>query len=410
MQSQTEIELDHYLQEKQSFVGGELIQLRFDEKVLQLQFQKKGKFLWLTFSFKPGTPYLFFTEERIHLVKSLKKPLALFLKTHFIGEKLTSMKRDQEKGRVLVFSFLSEAEAKEIQLHLIPGRVNVEAHFGPKSVYAMKPKEIPEAAGAKDFKPREPRSSEFFLNHWEKSFSKKNEKSSDTTEKELKKKRSGLKKMQSKLQESESDHWKELGDWLKQHQSFEGVPPQWEGLVDPSLGLAACIERCFKMSKKNRSKLEGTLDRIKSLKQEIADLESGNQAKPKKKQAAPNLLAIAELKGKTQKLDEGRIFIGKSGPENLKLLRKAKPWYLWLHIKDYPGAFGIVEKNKGKNLSGKSLQQASLAVVRQSLPKGAQGVFDVIYTECRYVRPIKGAKSGQVTYSHEKVLSIKVEE
>ena len=95
-------------------------------------------------------------------------------------------------------------------------------------------------------------------------------------------------------------------------------------------------------------------------------------------------------RGKTVVLPEGRVFVGKSGAENLKLLRRAKAWFLWIHIKDYPGAYGIIERNKNKKVSAESMKIAALAVVRQSLPKGQKGKFDVIYAECRYVRPSRG--------------------
>ena len=95
-------------------------------------------------------------------------------------------------------------------------------------------------------------------------------------------------------------------------------------------------------------------------------------------------------------------------PINLKLLRKAKAWYLWLHIKDFPGAHGIIEKNKTEKVDQATLAHAAREVVKQSVSGHQDEDFDVIYAECRYVRPIKGGKSGQVTFTHEKVLRVKV--
>ncbi len=51
--------------------------------------------------------------------------------------------------------------------------------------------------------------------------------------------------------------------------------------------------------------------------------------------------------------------MGKNAGENLKLLRQAKSWDLWIHLKDYPSAYAILQKPKDKNVSDQVLIQAS---------------------------------------------------
>lgn len=409
MRAMTEPELDQSLVNMQPLLGCRLRQFRYNEKVLQLQFVTESQSCWLTFSMKPGTPYIFSTEQRIHLVKNVKKPMALFLKTHFLDRQLSEIYRDQEKGRWVVLKFESQQGLTEIHLSLIPGRINIEAVVGDKVVYAFKPSEL-KPHSDQNFQATHPlRDHSFFYQQW----LKRNEvlkKSAPvaSSNKDLKKKRQGLEKMQSHLKSLQASSWQMAGEFLKESQNIESALKQWPEQIDGDQSLAWNIENCFSHVKKNQTKILGTEQRIEELKAEIAALEKG-EALVKKPVKTQNLLYEADLRGKTVSLPEGRLFVGKSGAENLKLLRKAKPWYFWLHIKDYPGAYGILERNKGQKVSSQSLQKAAVAVIDQSLPKGQKGLFDVIYAECRYVRPIKGAKSGQVTYSHEKVLTIKVD-
>lgn len=407
MRTMSEQEIDQFIAQIPTEGGAVLSQIIYNEKVLQLHFDYQDKFFWITFSMKPGTPYLFFSDQRTFLAKNLKKPLWLFLKTHFVDRDLLGVERDRELGRVLS---LRLSDGATIEISLVPGRVNVQASVGDKVVSAFKPKELAAHSSQDSESESKIRDPQFFLDLWQKQFDKKKAPNSDGArelKKEIKKKRSGLEKMKAKLLELEQDPWKSLGHILKSQQNMSDLPEEYLELIDTKETLAWNIERCFSQSKKNLAKIEGTQERIQVLQKEIIQLESGAQKKGQKEQR-DNLLKIAEIKGRTVEVDGLRLFIGRSAKDNLNLLRKAKAWYLWLHIKDYPGAYGIVERNKNAKISEKALAQAALAVIKQSLPAGANGRYEAIYAECRYVRPIKGAKSGQVTYSHEKVISVQV--
>ncbi len=411
MKTMTEEELDNWVAEMQSVVGGEFRQFRYNEKCLQVQFAKGSALKWLTFSMKPGVPYVFLTSERIPLVRNLKKPLALFLKTYFIGAILKECRRDKAKGRAVELSLTNTEQTLGLEFLLIPGRVNIEAVVDQKSVWANKPQPLPEnQESSQTPSDRKVRPAETFLQEWSQGAVSKTPSATEKSQKkDLKKKKSGFEKMQQHLQKLKTAPWQELGEWLKENQTLNGLPSTWSDLIDPEQSLAWNIEHCFSQAKKNQAKIQGTEARLVQLKEEIEKLKAGDTAK-QKTPAPSSLLHASGSKGRTVALQEGRVFIGKSGPENLKLLRKAKAWYLWLHIKDYPGAYGIIERNKGQKLPQASLEKAAQAVVSQSLPKGAKGSYQVIYAECRYVRPIKGAKAGQVTYSHEKVMTVKVVE
>ena len=406
MNSMTEIEIDQCLNEIDLSIDWELDQVVFNEKVIQFHFSHADKFFWFNFSMKPGTPYIFSATERVYLVKNLKKPLGLFIKTHFLGRHLVGFKRLSEKGRVILMSLSGDAD---IELTMIPGRLNVEARLGDKKVSANKPKPIPEQTQASDYEPREARGNGYFLAQWQKQFEKTKVPEKDEQKiikKELKKKTQGLEKMQKKLDELLLDPWRQLAEHLSHTQSMDDVPSDLNQYLDSQLDLIGNIENGFNQSKKNKAKIAGTKERIEELKKELIQLEKGERSQ---KKTSESLLKVAEIKGRTYDLDGFKLYIGKSSKDNLSLLRKAKAWYLWLHIKDYPGAYGIIERNKNAKIPSKTIEQAALMVIKNSLPSDANGRYEALYAECRYVRPIKGAKSGQVTYSHEKVLGIRVE-
>jgi predicted ribosome quality control (RQC) complex YloA/Tae2 family protein len=94
--------------------------------------------------------------------------------------------------------------------------------------------------------------------------------------------------------------------------------------------------------------------------------------------------------------------VGRSSRDNLALLRKARAWDFWLHLKDVPSAHAILQREKNQHLKDQDLNKAGKWLVEQSFrlkKEKYQGQrFEVVFAECRYVRPIKGDKVGRVTY------------
>ncbi len=101
-------------------------------------------------------------------------------------------------------------------------------------------------------------------------------------------------------------------------------------------------------------------------------------------------------------LNEGLVLlIGKNAQDNLRILRKAKPWYLWFHIKGLPSAHGILVKPRAKQLSASQLKSVGALYAEQACSKGLLKGCEWLTTEVRYVRALKGGKGG-VTYKNEK--------
>ena len=143
---------------------------------------------------------------------------------------------------------------------------------------------------------------------------------------------------------------------------------------------------------------------MKELEKELAE---GPRNHPGQNKVAPLKTSV---KGRTKTLASGHsIFVGKNAADNLKILRAASSWDYWLHLKDYPGAHAILRRNKKEKLTQAQFHEAAMLLVQEHLKKKASEltgeVFDVLLTEVRFVRPIKGDKLGRVNYTNESVLS-----
>ena len=102
--------------------------------------------------------------------------------------------------------------------------------------------------------------------------------------------------------------------------------------------------------------------------------------------------------------------IGKSAQDNLQILRKARAWDLWLHLKDFPSAHAVIFREKKQSVQDEDLRQVASWLVRLSLSQKliVEGsVFEALCTECRFVKPIKG-HPGLVNYQNERTFKFRV--
>jgi len=103
------------------------------------------------------------------------------------------------------------------------------------------------------------------------------------------------------------------------------------------------------------------------------------------------------------------ILVGKNSRQNEEVtFWRAAPHDLWLHVRGAPGARVIV-KTGGQEVPEATLQQAAQLAAYYSRARGSARVA-VDYTERRYVRPIKGAGPGLVTYTQEKTIRVTPQE
>jgi predicted ribosome quality control (RQC) complex YloA/Tae2 family protein len=195
------------------------------------------------------------------------------------------------------------------------------------------------------------------------------------------------------------------------------VPSVWTALIDPAQSLAMNIERSFKKAKENDAKIQGTSSRLQELEKEFQDLslippqDWYREQKEKKDRRRELSVKGPKLEIKARRLDltdEVHAYFGRSGADNLKLLRRARAWDYWVHLKDEPGSHGIVFRPKNKEIDVAQWRVVGAKLVEFSLGEKAKSRkgdrFEMLICEVRHVKPIKGDRLGRVNYQNEKVL------
>ncbi|MBN1639782.1 MAG: NFACT family protein [Anaerolineae bacterium] len=100
-----------------------------------------------------------------------------------------------------------------------------------------------------------------------------------------------------------------------------------------------------------------------------------------------------------------QILVGRSARQNHQVtFRHAAPDDLWLHAMDVPGAHVIVRAG-GQPVPEATLVRAAELAAHYSAARG-EGTVLVAYTQRRYVRPVRGAGPGMVTYRNEQTIAV----
>lgn len=103
------------------------------------------------------------------------------------------------------------------------------------------------------------------------------------------------------------------------------------------------------------------------------------------------------------------ILVGRNARENDALLRRhVRGNDTWLHARDYPGSYVFIRSIPGKSIPLDTLlDAANLALLYSKGKDSAQG--DVFYTQVKYLRRVKEAKTGLVIPTQEKNLHVKLD-
>ncbi len=95
------------------------------------------------------------------------------------------------------------------------------------------------------------------------------------------------------------------------------------------------------------------------------------------------------------------LWIGRNSRQNeMVTFKKANAEDLWLHARDIPGAHVII-KNDGRRIPETVIEQAASIAAHYSAGRD-EGKVPVDVTRIKYVKKIKGAGQGMVTYRNEK--------
>ena len=99
------------------------------------------------------------------------------------------------------------------------------------------------------------------------------------------------------------------------------------------------------------------------------------------------------------------VWVGRNSRQNEKLTFKtANSQDLWLHARGVPGAH-VVIRNDGRRISDRLILEAAAVAAHYSGRRNDQRV-SVDYTRVKFVKAIKGAGPGMVTYRNEKTVSV----
>jgi predicted ribosome quality control (RQC) complex YloA/Tae2 family protein len=390
-----------------------------NDRGLALGFRGTRHF-WLTLDMNPANPFCLVFADYCPFKKGSKpKPLALFLNSHGKNLYFRRMWLEEDYGRVLRMELGNSQKNCEIQMILIPRQANMLVESEGKSITWEKPRELQVQTETGELP--EPRGLAEMHEEWLGEFQGGARPSIDPRAqwekkkaKDLEKKRKALEEIEKTLAENYSEKLYELGTYLKtlapEDFNSKKVPSRWHGFLDFKQKIFANIERVFEKAKQAAGKVQGTEDRRRILVEDIEKLEKSSfetsQREAASRPKVDDLMKSTEAKGRKLHLESGAIvYCGKSAADNLALLRRAKAWDYWLHLKDYPGAHAIVHRSRDQELPYEELQKAALWVLKESLSSRSfmsGEKYAVVLVECRFVRPIKGDKLGRVTYHSEK--------
>jgi predicted ribosome quality control (RQC) complex YloA/Tae2 family protein len=389
-------ELAGFLGLFQKHTGAQVQEVTSSDSQVMLRMRHRQNF-YLFFDLSATAPVLFWLSEEVKLKKKTI-PLALFLKKYFTDAILKDVRLINGEGRILHFHFHSnEFGPLELEARLYPHGQNLIAKTAEKSIAFNKPKDI-----NKEEIEISPVANidEIMAIKWQEYQDSKKPKGSKVDPKlkttEL------IARLESDLEKYPHYPYKEMAEKIKAQQNYEGVDPK---MIDTDLPWFEAVKILIDKDKKQIHKKQALKDRIAILSK---DLKDGKIIDAK---AKDDMFSGGSAKGRVKVLPDGRrAYVGKSAKDNMALLRSAKAWYLWMHVRDYPSGHLILQQNKGQIVTETDLKDLALFLVKESgFAKSLRDgdMFDVQYTECRYIKPIKGDKLGRVHVQKEKVLRIR---
>lgn len=414
-------EIENLAQELKTFEGVRLQDVQLSDQILALRFGG-GADRWVVFDLQPQAPQVVVLQSLSGLgLRAEKKPVALFIKAHLLDHRLVNVETSSEFGRVIKLNFSDStldggsSLLSEMEVRLFPRGANVIVKTSGKEVALYKPQPLKGSLSPSESSGDDPTLASASLlsektalwleercRHVRSGAEGENQKCAEKQRLQKEKKiLKAIEKIDEDLRKKQDHHWAAAGEWLKMNQTLD-VPPEYEDYIDAQGSLAENLERCFSRAKELKNKLAGTRARRSELVKELEHVRSGEWAPPARKNS---LIKMAEARGRTFELGpEVMFFVGKSAEDNLRLLREAKPWHLWFHLSESPGAHGILQRQKQKIISDRMLHQVAHHLLKTIYGERAerhQGEkFEVLVAECRYVRPIKGERKGRVTYTN----------
>ncbi len=393
-----------------SLLGGRLLSVRLDSPIMVLEFLAEDRPQFLFFDMTAGCPVAILFEEKAPFkVKNNAKPISLFLKAHFVNKKLVSVNMTLEKGRIIYLQF---EESCSLEVRLFPHGQNIIAIADKKSIALHKPKPIIENGRVETLVSYKVRSLEEIKKEWLEVLHSKNLKNKNLNKNVSRDKSEFV--VEKLLSEIEKNQ-KAISEIQNQIKNLDLAPLTSPDEASPDERTGASRGELHERIKKLKQKIERLIDRKKQVELQAQIVGSVSKSLP-----SPNKLTHIKkkkiernIKAKRWELPSGAMaVVGRSARENIELLRRAKPWDLWLHLKDYPGAYGFIYRNRNQAIGSEELKNVALWVVKMSLKNRVKAMtrekVDLVVTECRFLQLIKGDNLGRVQYKNSKTLRVQL--
>jgi hypothetical protein len=388
------------------------------------RFTLEPRLAYLVFDLDKPYPFMGLFEAHPWPRQKKSKPLGLFLSAHAKNLNVKKIELLENLGRVVRITLGPDEHRCEIEFRLIPKQTNLIVRAADKKKKSISWYPVTEL-GVNDSTyltkvDEETRSIPFMMKQWlmrRSSFAvsagnqaavSPYEKWKKQRERDLQKKSNALSAIKLQIDKFRSEPWSEVGEHLKS-EGFKNLKPEWSEYVKFDQSVSKNMQNCFDKAKSAKTKINGAYKRLQIIQDEINNLQdlSENQFEKhlKKLSDRKNQTPARVVEGRYRKLtlNESNLtcYMGKSAKDNIDLLRKAKSWDYWIHLKDYSSAYAIIHRQKEQSVSEQDLIKCAQWLIKEGRnEKKTQigGRFSVVVAECRYVRPLKGDKLGRVTY------------
>ncbi len=150
----------------------------------------------------------------------------------------------------------------------------------------------------------------------------------------------------------------------------------------------------------------GSVEELAELKRRAAQL--GVSARPEPKPGRRQREAPAGPR-RFVSADGLEILVARNSRQNEKLtFTIARGNDYWMHLTGWPGPHVVMRKPPARDVPRSTLIDAAHLAVHFSRIRGADRA-EVVYTQCKHVRRLKGAGQGKVSYAQATAMAIRIE-
>ena len=345
---------------------------------------------WLLIDLK-SPPIILLSDTKPLETKGLIKPISLFFKKHGFRKSVKNISLAIKPDRRVFF----DLDNFKMEIILIDKAKNLKLFTSEKNMYFLKPREINKAVLTinKNIEVRtyDEIEKEYYL-------SKRLEKIKSTTVVTKKIEDSKvLEKLINTLSELKLKPYKDIINNLKNIKDLNQMDNlnTFSGYLDLTKSVHENLAILAKKNKTNQASILKLEKRVSDLKNNKATLVPKNKS----------ILSELKIKGHRLQISDFLIEFGKNAKNNLDLLRAAKPWDLWMHLKNLPSSHILIRKNKKQRVNKEDL----LKIAKYFLEKNRKfGSYEFVFSEVRFIHPIKGDKLGRVKMSKYQSFIIKI--